>query len=219
MPVGLQVFNDDGIVQIDQDYFSFGLRQKGTAVCNQSIGGPTAMRYAAVTVTGATAPMIAVHHSGFLALYRVSVSGSTWTFYFLGGNGLTFEYFIFDVYNAAMAPPGGLEIFNASGARVFSSQTPPARIVGVGASFSGLNASRKYAACQGATGFTEVYEDDLGGPGGSVLYRASIAGVLHNGSTNISSTFFTYESYLTTSIGTDRADPLPGIFLFDVTAL
>lgn len=219
MPAGIQVFNNAGIVQIDQDYLTFGLRQKGTAVCNQVIGGPTALRYAAVTVTGATAPMIAVHHNGFLGLYRVSVSGSTWTFYFLGGNGLTFEYFVFDVYNAAMAPPGGLEIFNASGARVFSSQTPPARIVGVGTTFSGLSSSRKYAACQGATGFSEVYEDDLGGPGGSVLYRASIAGVLHNGSTDISSIFFAYENYLTTSIGTDRADPLPGLFLFDVTGL
>lgn len=219
MPAGLQVFNNAGIVQIDQDYLCFGLRQKGTAVCNQVLGGPTSRRYASVQITDATAPMIAVHLNGELALYRVSVSGSTWTFFFIGTAGQVFEWYIFDLYNAAMAPPGGLEIFNASGARVFSSQTPAARIVGVGTSFSGLNPSRKYAACQGATGFSETYEEDLFGGFGEFVYTAACAGVVHDGGTNLSSQFILYENYLTSLNGTSRADPLPGLFLFDVTGL
>lgn len=218
MPVGLRVVNDSNIVQIDQDYFTYGLRQKGTATCDQSFPvGPSARKYAAITVTGATAPVVAIHMNAVIGLYRVSVSGSTWTFYFVGGSGVTFEYYVFDVYNADMAPPGGLEIFNASGNRVFSSNTPAARIVGVGTSFSGLDSSRKYAACQASTGFTEVWDEDIIGGSGEYQYTATVASILHNGATDISSIFFPYETYLTPTLGTDRADPLPGLFLFDVT--
>lgn len=219
MPAGLQFQTDTGFVQIDQDYFNFGLRQKGTATCNQFLTGPTTRQYATVVITNATAPMIAVHLNGELALYRVSVSGSTWTFFFIGNPGQTFEWYVFDVYTAGMATNFGLEVYNAAGALAYNSGAPPAKIAGVGTTFSGLNSARKYAACQGATGFREIYDEELGGIDGEILYTASCAGVVHDGAIAISSQFIMFETYLTTFIGTDRSDPLPGIFLFDVTGL
>lgn len=218
MPAGLQVFTDSGVMQIDQDNLNFGLRLKGTATCDQVLGGPTGRRYASVQITNATAPMIAVHLNGELALYRVSVSGSTWTFFFIGDPGQTFEWFIFDLYTAAIGTNFGLEVYNAASSLAYNSGAPPAKIAGVGTTFSGLNASRKYAACQGATGFSEVYDPELEDGLGNIFYTASCAGVVHNGGTSISSQFILFEQYFTPS-GTSRADPLPGIFLFDVTGL
>lgn len=217
MPAGLQVFNTSGLVQIDQDHFNFGLRAKGSATCSTPLGGASNKRYASVVITDAVSPIVATHFSGTLGLLQVSVSGSTWTYFFVGPNGQTFEYFVFDTYTAAMGGDFGLEVYDAASARRFSSASPPAKIAAVGQTFSGLTSGRKYAACMASTGLRQTYEEDLLGGSGDYLYTADLAAILHDGNTGISAFWMNHESYLTPTLGSDIADPLPGAFLLDCT--
>lgn len=225
MVAGLQIFSADGsnAVQIDQDHLNFALKASGSKTLSLTVGGATALKYAPVTVTGATAPLVAIRPTsgtGFvhaIALYGTSVSGSTWTFNFIGPDGDTFDYFVFDKYTAiADATKVGLEVYNASGEVTYQSVDKPLRIVGVGPSVLGLDAARDYAAVQVNPSFSETYVyRDLGG--GSWTYKSYVSSMLLGaGYTSMILTSKVFETYPSGS-GTDRAAPGSSLIVCDVT--
>lgn len=170
MAAGLQVFNDAGVLQIDQDYRNYQLRSKGTGTCSTSwnTGGVQKWR-TTVTVTSATAPIVFIrpNSTAFICQWGASVSGSTWAFEFYSTTqNAAFDWYAFDVTVSGTLPNFGLEVFNASGQRVFHSSIPPLKVVNVRAAGSGnltIPSGRTYAALQTTSGF--FYTDTLVPPG------------------------------------------------------
>lgn len=216
MPIGLRVDSDTGIMQIDQDYLNFGMRSKGTATCNQVLTSDSDKRWTSIIITNATHPLIAVHYTGELALYRISVSGSTWTFFYMGPANQAFEWFAFDLYPT---PTGtaGLEVYTSTGALAFSTSANPAKIVAVGQTFTGLTSGRKYGVVQAASSYRQEYNTTILDPFGRHLYESWMAGAHHNGNINIYMDWLPYEQYFDFFLGPNVTDPLPGSFLLDVT--
>ena len=164
MPAGLQVFNDDNVLQIDEGTRNYELKQSGSGTCNtsESSGGRTRY-YTTIAVTSSVAPMMALGNcANNVCLYRVSVSGSTWTFVIVSDtNGATFDYWVFDV--AASSPATfGLEVYTAAGDLSFHSVLKPLRIVGVGGGT--YPSGRTYAVIMTSNGFYESVIDLEFGP-------------------------------------------------------
>jgi len=219
MAAGLRIYNDDGIVQIDSDYRNFSFISKGSATCNLAAGGAASGQFAAITVTGAEAPMVAINPGdSIVCLWRVSVSGSTWTLCYYGAAGATFDYWVFDYYQTPVTSPAGLKVFNAAGDVVYHSDVAPMRIAGFNASggVSGLPSGRSYAGIQTAAAFSESYLD-LGF--GSVTYTSRLSGLRQLSATSLGLFPVIFESYTVGSAGTDVADPSPGLIVVDVTNL
>lgn len=188
MTAGLQVFNDWGTVQLDQDYISFSMSAKGTlAMTGDPANHPQPMTVGQITVTGQN-PIIAFlppppsANGGAVHLLGRSQSGSQFTFYFscLGQQAFGLEYWVFDdaVMGMGAGESFGLQVYRADGSLAFDSGTKPLRIVGVvdlepsATEPSGqivVPSGRKYAAVQGsmAIAFSHTFHSWRTGGGGS----------------------------------------------------
>lgn len=163
MPVGLQVKNDDGDIQIDENYRNFAVKSTGTAqIDNVSIGGTFPIYTAKVTATNCTSPMLAIRSTAsYVSVIGTEVNTSTYTFV-IGSNtsSTQFNYWVFDT---AVLPIEtiGFEVYNADGELVFSSNSEAMRITtsydaGDGGTTGNTLASGKtYAVIQGANGYRE----------------------------------------------------------------
>ena len=161
MPVGLQVKNDDGYLQIDENYRNFTVKTSGTGTTGvTSIGGTNPIYVSQITATTCTFPMISIRStSSYVSVIGTEVNGSTYTFSVASNSSSTsFNYWIFDV----ATPPVdtfGLEIYNSNGDLVFHSSNKAMRIVtsydaGDGdTSGNTLASGRTYAVIQGSNGF------------------------------------------------------------------
>lgn len=147
MAYGLQVFNDGGYLQIDQDFSNFALRYTGalnaltwTAVPEAGPLNPGVpvmnMSVASVTLTCDT-PLVAIDPSaggGMCAFWMFTKSGSAYTFYFycnttnIATTGC--RYMIFD-----QPPPisggFGLAVYKADGSLAFHSDYTYMRVADV----------------------------------------------------------------------------------------
>jgi hypothetical protein len=180
MPAGIQIFNDSGVLQIDETYINYVLISKGTATTNQSSPNYSwssrPVYYVEITATGRTAPMIALKASQGAEVFVVngSVSSGTWKWRIVGGaNNVSFDYYIFDVAPVS-TDTFGVAIYNAAGDPVFHSSQKPLRVGGVfesegtilpyGTSFnqSDFGAGRTWAGVQLASGNgeNEIEEGD-----------------------------------------------------------
>lgn len=137
MTAGIQIFNNAGVVQIDEAFINYVLISKGTATTNQ--GSPNysfssrPVYYVEITATGRTAPMIALKAAKGAEVFVVngSVSGDTWKWRVVSGyNGGSFDYYIFDLAPVS-ADTSGVAVFNAAGDPVFHSSQKPLRVGGV----------------------------------------------------------------------------------------
>lgn len=152
MPAGLQVYNQsNGLIQIDQNYKTWGVRTNGSSGSWTSTTGyyyGSTMYYIDITVT-ATTPMLALSCENDVTIINISNSGSSWTWRILCNlNDKTLYWWVFDTQdNISIADNYGLEIFDDTGARVYHSTSKPLRVVGGGASgtFTG-SVGRTYAA-------------------------------------------------------------------------
>ena len=222
MGFGIEILADDFTQQIDADYRCVAFKQKGTATCTGDPGGATTMRYAQVTVTSSIAPMVAIRPTNTgqpIVLWGVSVSGSTWTFNYLGPSGASFDYYVFD-YQGYAAPGSkiGMELYNASGFVTFSSPNTQMRVVGGGIGVSSLSypdVSRAYGAMQTAPGFQQTWTEIVPG---TVQYRAQIHAISRSAS-GMSLGLTNYELNNVAVAETDTADPSPFILMVDVTNL
>jgi hypothetical protein len=134
MVSGLQVFNDDNVFQIDQDYQGFAMKYKGTiSMVVDPISRPNPIYIGSVTVS-AINPIMAISSNAHCGIYSITSSGGYWTFNIRSSlYGLTsVDYWIFDVVsNVTITDTVGLEVFNASGTRVWHSSMKPLNIVDV----------------------------------------------------------------------------------------
>lgn len=161
MPAGLQVFNDTGIVQIDQDWLNFALVEKGSVSLDTSLGGGWGNAYyGEFTRSGLINPVVAFRANGDQAVSILNsvVSGANRTFRFVGLGGETVTWYLFDSVDVTGVTDNyGLEVFRADGARAFHSSVPCMRVAGqaTGASLS-LPAGRDYAVVQSATRINKI---------------------------------------------------------------
>lgn len=219
MPEGLEVYNDNGVFQIDGNRRNFQLKQSGSGTCNTSetTGGRTRY-YTTIAVTSSTAPLFFIGgNTNVCGLYGISVSGSTWTFQIVSNtNGATFNYWVFDAQDTA--PDNfGLEVWNAAGQRVFHSGGKPLRIVGVqnGATTVTYTAGRTYAVCQTSSGFqVDFFDFD---PNDDVhQYQAFYQGSQISGTT-VTTAISIYEIYIASDPPPDPYYDAPFFIIADVT--
>lgn len=138
MGVGVQVWNDWGSSQIDQDHVSLALSAKGSI--NMTLDPathPQPMRIGTVTVTGDN-PIIAFRPSTpgiYVNLLRQSRNGNQWTFHFraLAGANFTLNYWTFDKPERALhrSDGFGFQVFRDDGSVAFDASSRPLRVVGV----------------------------------------------------------------------------------------
>jgi len=160
MPTGLQVKNDDGEINIDEEYRNFSLKTQGTAtIGTTNIGGSVALYNAQIQVTNCTSPILALRATTSVSVVGTQVSGSTYTFdVYSNTSNHTFNYYVFDVPTAP-ADTFGLQVFNSSGDLVFHSSNKHMKIAYVynandgGSSGNTLASGKTYAVVQGAVGW------------------------------------------------------------------
>ena len=161
----MEVYNDSGALQLDQNTFNFGLVTSGEATCSTLYF--KSLYYTTVTVSNLTSPVAAVHTYGnLIGLVEVSVSGSDTTFVFVGNQNNSFIYYIFDQYPST-TDSWGVEVLDASGDVTWSTQYAPMNVadVGIFGSVTGLPANRVYAAMLSKFWYSSwTTEYELGGP-------------------------------------------------------
>ncbi len=146
MPVGWQTITDSGVVQLDQDTKCYQLVASGSGTFSSTVPMAGGGGYATVVVTNAVAPLVAIGLASGIcahAVRKIHVSGTTWTYYFSGGSGDSFDYYVFD-HSATLIENFGLAIYDGSGVLTYQSGGKPLRIVGMGPDT--YTSGRTYAA-------------------------------------------------------------------------
>lgn len=157
MTAGLQVYNDSGIIQIDQDYKNFGLISSGTITLSTTLGSTwNNAYYATVVATGRTNPVLAFRANSDekVCIAKTDISGSTWTFYIVGTGGEDVDWYLFDILPSSGLDTYGLQVNNSSGQPVFHSSVPCIRVVGqitYPAASLTVSSGRDYAIVQSAS--------------------------------------------------------------------
>lgn len=133
MAFGLEFINDAGSLCISESYKNPVLVASGTATTVvQSLWEPPSqftITYVRSSLT--EIPILAIRPTDMTMLVGIGDTASltwTWTFYSNQAVGTSVPYWIFSNQATITADPWGLEVFNSSGARVFSSAMKPLRI-------------------------------------------------------------------------------------------
>lgn len=165
MPVGLQVFNENNIVQIDSNYRNNALVRAGPYSGTSLV---------TVTVSGQN-PLIFFRSEFRTILTDRRQTGSTFTFYFYPRGPGT--YYIFDVTSASGG--FGLQIFTSSGELAFDSSRNYLRVVALvqlDANYSNserfLSVPGKSLAVMGSGWAQDTFSDETGMPGYYEILRA-----------------------------------------------
>ncbi len=153
MPAGLQIFNDSGTVQIDENWKNFGFRQiiPVTLTAGPMVGGPTDIAPYQLSVPGSAA-LVAVRAATLKPILMHSyLSGGVWTYnwqfyppFVSGSYTETVNFYVFDVPYSGSFSTVGLEVFNSTGERVFHSDMdvmkipPGASVQACNTSFTGV---------------------------------------------------------------------------------
>lgn len=150
MPVGFQAFQPDGTLQFDSNSsFCMTFKEKATVTASNLWDADCTAYYYDLVVTGTT-PLVALRSTGsiYTTLLGVAKSGTTWTFRILtwGTGSQTFTYYVFDRPNGtASASAGyGLEVYDDTGAVVWTASQKPLRLV-FGADLANLPSGPTYA--------------------------------------------------------------------------
>lgn len=114
MPQGLEVFNDDGIYQIDGESPNLVFITKGSATGSVTFSSPA---YPIVFIRPNMGRRIFLRHNG----------GTSYTFFCQGA----FSYWVFCGLTASSGSNFGLQVFNAAGSLVYSSHSKPLKIISV----------------------------------------------------------------------------------------
>jgi len=171
MAAGLRVKNAAGVYQIDETYVNFVFISKASSTTNTLAIND--LYYRDISVSGRTAPILAVKSASAHAIYGGQVSGDTWTWRVLmQGNGTAFDYYVFDLAPVDTTAGPGLRVYNAAGDPVYSSNQNPLRIapgtlvsngLWPSADLTTFGAGRTWAALQIGWGFGESEINDISG--------------------------------------------------------
>lgn len=165
MAFGALFINDHNRVQIDDTTSVLSLVDSGSAIATLSDYGTSTTRWHTLTVTGRTAPVLAIGvdqpstgQKGF-QIVRSERSGTTWTFTIFIWHSHSFDFnfrwYVFDTPDGSAATGWGMILRNASSQIVFNSNLPPARSV------SAMTSGRTYAAVHaGPLGYQENFDWD-----------------------------------------------------------
>lgn len=154
MPAGLTVYNDSNTVQIDENWQNYGFRQKIsiTVTTSNIVGSGYPSQYPYTLAVGGTQALLCACSSPSQYPFRLHsyYSGGVWTINWLfmhdeGDSGTyepstytaTIDFYIFDTLESSYSNVG-LEVFNASGQRVFHSDAPMMKIGAVQSCSSGF---------------------------------------------------------------------------------
>ncbi len=162
MPVGWQTVTDSGVVQLDQDTKCYQLVAKGSGTFSSTVPMAGGGGYATVVVTNVVAPLVAIGYGSGIcahAVRKIHVSGTTWTYYFSGVFGDSFDYYVFD-HSTTLIETFGLAIYDSAGVLTYQSGGKPLRIVGMGPGT--YTSGRTYAAValEFRTKFEAVEDED-----------------------------------------------------------
>lgn len=138
MPAGLQILNSFGTFQIDENWKNFGFRQYVDVGFSITLPNLTPYLKYSLVVPGQMA-MVAIRASVFYpVLLSSSFDGTNYTFNWelyppvaSGTHAETIRFYVFDVPPSGGFSNVGLEVFNASGERVFHSDVSVMKIAGV----------------------------------------------------------------------------------------
>lgn len=139
MPAGFQLVNDQGVVQVDENFINLALVAKGAVhIPAGGIGGllaPPQINYWGVS------PILCLRSvSTYAYIRQVTKSGNTYSYVINGGFAgamndsplaETFNWYIFDRMSQVPASNAGLQVFNAWGELTFSSASRPMRVATV----------------------------------------------------------------------------------------
>lgn len=134
MAFGMEIYDASGVLQADCNLLSYFCRKSGTGTTVAATGvGNTVPSKGVIPAAGAgySYPLIAVSCAGYtVARVGNSISGDI-TFACSAPTGTSFTYYIFDYSPALPASSFGIELYNASGQRTFSSNYFPMQAVNV----------------------------------------------------------------------------------------
>lgn len=137
MPAGLQIFNDTGTVQIDENWKNYRFRQKIPITLSWTIPSLDTINRYTLVVAG-EGVMVACKASVLFPYMPVSYFDGTnyyfqWTFLpppVAGSFSETVEFYVFDTPDVGASSNVGMEIRNASGQIVFHSDMKPMKVAG-----------------------------------------------------------------------------------------
>lgn len=152
MPAGLTVYNTGSTVQIDENWKNYGYRQKiPVTVTSYDTSPPNPAGFNGATyqlaVSGSPQLLVACKASDLLPVKQHSYySSGTWYLNWIfmkqigvfGAVSETVEFYVFDEMNSSYSNVG-LEVFNASGERVYHSDAPVMRLGGASVGIQGCN--------------------------------------------------------------------------------
>jgi hypothetical protein len=218
---GLEIRNDSGYLLITQDYSSFQLKQKGSGTLTSTTFGAGTVGTASFTVTGLRYPVLAVSVA-YPNAFRVATKnngGGSFTFYIYSAGastGTAYSYWLFDSADlASTSDRFGLEVFNASGQRVYHSSLGSMRIGGLinGSGVLNLTSGRTYAVAFSGfhQQFQSIYFAPLTYSNLNTFSAATINGPQVNLGTDV------YESYVTSTQQAQTDIGTASIVVLDVT--
>lgn len=129
MEYGLQVFDQDGFLQIDTNYITYAFKRKGQV----EIPATGQVNYVfSITVDNAVAPIIFITGCEFF-LDRVQTVGQQKIFYYFSLVRPFPQFATFYIFDSRFEPANfGLETYNENGVITFSTSTPVLRLAYAG---------------------------------------------------------------------------------------
>lgn len=134
MAFGMEIYDSSGVLQADCNLLSYFCRKSGTGTTVASTGiGNTVPSKGVVPTAGLgyTYPLVAIVCSGYSVARVGNTSSTDMTFACSAPTGTAFSYYIFDYSPALPASSFGIELYNASGQRTFSSNYFPMQALSV----------------------------------------------------------------------------------------
>lgn len=167
MSYGIEIYAADGTLQANSEMICWFCRKTGTGTTTFRTVGNTPTSTLTVDVTGMNNPIVAIRMAG----YNVAKAGNS-TYITDAPIGTSYTYYVFDFAVSLPENSGGygIEIFNATGQRVFNSNFFPMQVLNMlttgdnsvthtGKTLAIANASMGGYATRG-----DVYCYDGGGP-------------------------------------------------------
>lgn len=135
MEVGLEVYNDNSVLQINNSYRNHHMMQKGSYTVTHANGDYSGTLPQGVVYSGRN-PFIAIKSSRYIRIVREK-SGSTFHFRFIWNeegsavpSSWTLDYYVYDALPPTPSAHGiGLQTFDASGYPIFDSGFPPCNVI------------------------------------------------------------------------------------------
>lgn len=174
MTAGFRVLNENGVLQIDESYQNFQLKQK-TSI---SLAASEVGQLKTLAFDGSSSAIVAVRSTvGFVAVARTVYNGSTWTYDFrcLSSSATTITVYVFDV-GVVQSETLGLVVWNAQGKQVFHSSGKPLRV-------TSFNSAKTCAVVQNGLGIREYRNVDYD-------YSAVMINGLRVGAAGVESSIF-----------------------------